>query len=523
MPAVVSDMWDQRLGTWWIAEDHPDLIAIAESPDGMWTYGELTRSAHQLVHALRQVGVAPGEIVAVLAPNGVLPIRTSLACHEAGWNLLLVNSYLTADEIVTMLEHASAAVLIVHESHANIFNDPSGERIKALTTVIGTGQMTGVANLDELTAAQPTTVPAERIEGGMIAYSSGTTGKPKGVTRPGTGIDPSVSANSRAVFGRAFDFRPFDGPHLVSTAMYHGGSHAYYMGALNVGHALVIMRRFDAEASLALIERFRVRSAYMVPTQFHRLLQIPADVRSKYDLSSLHSVVHSAAPCPRHVKQAMLEWWGPVIYETYGGMEGAATIAKPHRWLQKPGTVGRAVRGVHLSILDDDGNTLGPNTTGNIFYETEKGFSYLRDEEQTKRAHVGSKFTIGDIGYLDDDGYLFIQDRAKDMIISGGVNIFPAEIEGVLLDHPAVGDAAVIGIPDEDWGEQVLAVVQPVAGHEPIDALADELLAHCAAHLAAYKRPRRIEFRTELPRTDAGKLYKRQIRDEYWTELGRRL
>ena len=523
MPQAGSDIWEQRLGTWWIADDRPDSVAIADSPDGRWTYAELTGSAHQMVHALRHLGVAPGAIVAVLAPNGVLPIRTSLACHEAGWYLLLVNSYLTPDEIVTMLEHARPAVLIVHESHANVIIGSSGDQIKALTTVVGTGQMPGVVSLDELTAAQPTTVPADRAEGGMIAYSSGTTGKPKGVTRPGTGIDPSEAANSRAVFGRAFDFLPFDGPHLVSTAMYHGGSHAYYMGALNVGHALVIMSRFDAEASLALIERFQVRSAYMVPTQFHRLLQIPAEARAKYDLSSLHSVVHSAAPCPRHVKQAMLDWWGPVIYETYGGMEGAATIAKPQRWLQKPGTVGRAVRGVRLSILDDDGNDLGPNTTGNIFFETENGFSYLRDEEQTKRAHVGRLFTIGDVGYIDDDGYLFIQDRAKDMIISGGVNIFPAEIEGVLLDHPAVADVAVIGIPDEDWGEQVLAVVQPVAAVDPTDALADELLAHCAAQLAAYKRPRRIEFRAELPRTDAGKLYKRQIRDEYWSALGRRL
>lgn len=517
------NIWDQRLGVWWIAEDHPDALAVVDSPDGQWTYGQLAASAHQLVHAFRRLGVPRDGIVAVMAPNGVLPIRVSLACQEAGWNLLLVNSYLTPDEVVTMLEHANAEVLVIHERHADLVTGDHGERIQALTRVIGAGDVPGVSRLDELTADEPTSLPEDRAEGGMIAYSSGTTGKPKGINRPGAGGDPSAAAHRSAVFGRAFDFRPFEGTHLVSTAMYHGGSHAYYMGALHVGHALVIMPKFDPEGALALIERFKVRTAYMVPTQFHRFLQLPADVRGRYDLSSLHSVVHSAAPCPRHVKQAMLDWWGPVVWETYGGMEGAATIAKPRRWLEKPGTVGRAVRGVRLSILDDDGKELGPNQIGHIYYETEGGFSYLRDAELTQQAHRGNLFTIGDIGYLDDDGYLFIQDRAKDMIISGGVNIFPAEIESVLLNHPAVYDVGVIGVPDEDWGEQVLAVVQLKPEFEPSDELAGELLAHCEQHLAAYKRPRRIEFRADLPRTDAGKLYKRQLRDEHWKELGRQL
>jgi long-chain acyl-CoA synthetase len=519
----VTNIWHQRLGTWWIAEDHPDALAIVDSPDGQWSYRELTDRAHQLVHTFRALGVEVGEIIAVLAPNGVLPIQMSLACEEAGWTLLLVNSYLTADEIVTMLDHAGVAVLVVHESHRSVLAGRQGEQLRAMTTVVGVGDVPGIVDLDLLRIEQPTTVPDHRIEGGMIAYSSGTTGNPKGIYHPGSGGEPSVVANAAAVFGRAFDFRPFEGPHLVSTAMYHGGSRAYYMAALNVGHGLVIMRRFDAEETLALIERFRVRSAYMVPTQFHRLLQLLKTVRDRYDVSSLHSVVHSAAPCPVAVKQAMFDWWGPVIWETYGGMEGAATIAKPTRWLAKPGTVGRAVRGVRLAILDDDGVELGPNTTGHIFYETGNGFSYHGDEQSTKEAHRGNRFTIGDIGYVDDDGYLFIQDRAKDMIISGGVNIFPAEIEAVLLNHPAVGDAAVIGIPDEDWGEQVLGVVELRAGCQPSSELADELLAHCAEHLAAYKRPRRIEFQPDLPRTDAGKLYKRQIRDEFWKTLGRQL
>ena len=520
---MVENNWDQRLGVWWIAEDHPNALAIAESPEGSFTYGELIASANQIVHALRSLGHGAGDIIGVLSPNGVLPIQIALACQQAGWNLILINSYLTADEIVTLLEHANAAALVVHAGHRDVVGGVHARRIRDLTTVLGFGDVPNAVRFDQLVAEQPTHAPADRVEGGMIAYSSGTTGKPKGIVRASLGRDPSQAAHESAIFGRAFDFRPFHGPQLVSTAMYHGGSYAYYMGALNVGHALVIMAKFDAEQSLSLIQKYGVRSAYMVPTQFNRLLQLPVQVRERYDVSSLHSVVHSAAPCPRATKQAMLDWWGPVIWETYGGMEGAATIAKPHRWLEKPGTVGRAVRGVKLFILDDDGNELGANKTGNIFFANDVGFSYHRDAELTEQAFSGKRFTIGDIGYVDGDGYLFIQDRAKDMIISGGVNIFPAEIEGVLLAHPGVADAAVIGIPDSDWGEQVLAVVQLREGIAPSDELAAELVAYCGTHLAAYKRPRRVEFRAELPRTEAGKLYKRQIRDEFWVDLDRQV
>jgi long-chain acyl-CoA synthetase len=297
--------------------------------------------------------------------------------------------------------------------------------------------------------------------------------------------------------------------------MYHGGSHSYYSGALNVGHPLVIMPRFDAEESLRLIEQHRVFSAYMVPTQFHRLLQLPDDVRARYDVSSLHSVVHSAAPCPLEVKRRMMEWWGPVIWETYGGMEGPATIAKPHRWLEKPGTVGRAIKGTRLAILDDDGNEVPRGELGAIYYGSDApAFEYVGDAETTRAAYRGKLFTIGDIGFVDDDGYLFIRDRAKDMIITGGVNVYPQEVEAVLAAHPAVADVAVIGLPDEEWGESVVAVVEPATDRIADDALAAELVEHCRAHLAKYKCPRRVEFRADLPRSDAGKLYKRQLRED---------
>ena len=505
-------MWEQPLGFWNIAEHRPEAAAVVASPDGAYSYGEIAAQAHQLVHTLRAHGLGPGAIVGILAPNGVLPVVAALACHEAGWYSTLVNGYLTGAEVAAIVEHAQADALIVHEQHADVLSGAQGARLAGLTAVFGVGDVPDAAPLDELRAAHPTTVPGERSAGGSIAYSSGTTGQPKGIVREAAGGDPGDDLQRASVFGRAFGFLPFEGPHLVSTAMYHGGCHAYCMGALNVGHGLVVMSRFDAAEALALIEHHGVRSAYMVATQFHRLLQLPADVRARHDVSSLTSVVHSAAPCSVSIKQQMMDWWGPVLWDTYGGMEGAATIAKPHRWLEKPGTVGRAIRGVQLAIFDDDGNALGPDETGHIYYRTVAGFSYHRDQGLTRQAHQGDMFTIGDIGYLDADGYLFIQDRAKDMIISGGVNIYPAEVEAVLLEHPAVDDVAVIGEPDDDWGERVLAVVQPSEA-VPRLGLEAALAGHCEGRLAAFKHPRRYEFRDALPRTDAGKMYKRRLRD----------
>jgi long-chain acyl-CoA synthetase len=358
----------------------------------------------------------------------------------------------------------------------------------------------------------------------MFAFSSGTTGQPKGVRRRLPEGDPSQIASDASVFGRAFAFQPLSGCHLVSAGMHHGGCRTFYVGALHTGQALVILPKFDAEEVLRAVERHRVTTAYMVPTMFHRLLQLPEETRGHYDLSSLEVVAHSAAPCPKGVKQQMMDWWGPVIWETYGGMEGAATIAKPHRWLEKPGTVGRSVKGVTVRILDDDGKPLPAGEVGNVYIDTgSRQFQYTGDASVTDKIFRDTGFTIGDVGYLDDDGYLFICDRIKDMIITGGVNVYPAEVEAALADHPAVADVAVIGIPDEEWGEQIKAVVEPVANREAGDALANELIAFCRERLASYKCPRSVDFRDALPRSDTGKLFKRRLRDEYWADAGRRV
>ena len=510
---LMDNPWDRRLGFWWIAEDQPELPAILEGPDGPRTYGELAGDAHQIANLFRSLGAHAGDAVGVLADNGNTLIECSLAAHESGLRLIPLNTHLTAHELAAIMEHSGAKVLVIGERFNGLLDglDAAGLGL----AVVAVGTIPGVPSLADLRTEQPRTPPADRRPGGLFVYTSGTTGKPKGIRRPIPDGDVGKIANDSATFGRAFDFRPFEGPMLVSTGMFHGGSHSYYMGGLHVGHALVIMAKFEPERTLQLIEQYKVRTGYMVPTQFHRLLQLPEDVRDRYDVSSLHAIVHSAAPCPRPVKEQMMAWWGPVIWETYGGMEGAATIAKPHRWLEKPGTVGRAVRGVRLFVLDDDGNELPAGEVGNIYMDNGVGFSYHDDPDQTESAFKGKRFSLGDIGYLDSDGYLFISDRAKDMIITGGTNVYPAEIEAALLEHPKVADAGVIGIPDPDWGETITAVVQLKPGVQPTDELQVELIAFCKERLASYKVPRRWEFRDDLPRTEAGKLYKRKIRDEY--------
>ena len=340
------------------------MPAIIEGPDGPRTYAELAGDAHQLVHLYRSVGATAGDAIAVLADNGNALIEHSLAAHEAGWHFIPLNTHLTAHELATIMEHSRAKVLVIAAHHAQLLDNPMVDDLGLQVFTIGDAD--GLPSLAVARAGVPRTTPADRQPGSLFVYTSGTTGKPKGIRRPIPAGDVDQIANDAALFGRAFDFQPFDGPMLVSTGMFHGGSHSFYLGGLHVGHALVIMDKFDPTETLRLIDRYHVRTGYMVPTQFHRLLRLPAEVRERYDVSSLHGIVHSAAPCPQATKEQMMAWWGPVIWETYGGMEGAATIAKPQRWLEKPGTVGRAVRGVRLSILDDDGNELPAGEPGHI-------------------------------------------------------------------------------------------------------------------------------------------------------------
>jgi long-chain acyl-CoA synthetase len=344
-------------------------------------------------------------------------------------------------------------------------------------------------------------------------YTSGTTGRPCGIRRPLSGKRPE-----EAYLGGFLGIRPHDGNvHLVCSPLYHTADLQFAGASLHIGHRLVLMDKWTPEEMLRLIDTHKCTHTHMVPTQFHRLLALPDDVRARYDVSSLRHAIHGAAPCPDHVKRAMIEWWGPCVEEYYAASEGGGAFATAEDWLKKPGTVGKAWPISELAVFDENGERLPPGRLGTVYMKMNTGgFSYHKDESKTRKNRVGDFFTVGDLGFLDEDGYLFLRDRKIDLIISGGVNIYPAEIESVLLGHPAVADAAVFGIPHDDWGEEIKAVVEPAPGHEPGPRLAAAILDHCAGRLAPYKRPRTVDFTAEMPRDPNGKLYKRRLREPYW-------
>ncbi|MDP6934839.1 MAG: AMP-binding protein, partial [Myxococcota bacterium] len=383
---------------------------------------------------------------------------------------------------------------------------------EARVFAVGGSDIEGVRDYAELTRG-PTDPPGNRSAGGVMTYTSGTTGQPKGVRRPLPQAPPEPIASAYAMFLLMYGMKPGQGVHLVVSPMYHTAVVYFASSALHLGHTVVIMDKWTPQGMLQAIQTHRVTNTHMVPTQFVRLLDL--EDRLTYDLSSMEHMIHSAAPCPISIKHAMLEWWGPVIYEYYAASEGGGTMVTPQEWIERPGTVGRAWQTAEIAIFDEQGDRLPPNEVGTVHIKMQQGFEYHRDPTKTDRAwRTDGYFTVGDAGYLDEQGYLFLCDRKADLIISGGVNIYPAEIEGVLIGHPRVLDVAVFGIPDEDWGEQVKAVVEPRGTPGP--DLAEAILGWARERLAKYKCPRTVDFIETLPRDPNGKLKKRLLRDPWW-------
>jgi long-chain acyl-CoA synthetase len=523
LPPKEPPMADQ--GFWSHALRNPAPLALVD-PDGReWTRGELHALCNRISHGLRAAGLERGDAVAVCLPNCAEFYALYLACIQCGFYLTPINWHLAGPEIAYIVADSQAKVFVGHERVASVCRAAADEIGFPKSGRFAIGRVDGFRPFSELVAGQPATPPSARCAGTVMNYTSGTTGKPKGVRRPlaPPEVEPDVIYQMMAVVWQMFGVKPEDGNvHICGSPLYHTAVLVYSGNALHLGHAVVLMEKWDAEEMLRLIEKHRVTTSHMVPTQFHRLLLLPEATRRRYDVSSTRCMIHAAAPCPPDVKRKMIEWWGNSIYEYYAATEGGGTLVTPQEWLKYPGTVGRPWPNAEIKILDDENKPLPAGQQGTVYMKLgpTASFEYKGDEQKTRknRATLGDSvyFTVGDVGYLNEDGYLFLCDRKIDMIISGGANIYPAEIENVLLTHPKVGDVAVFGIPHEEWGEEVKAVVEPAPGYVAGPALSAELLEFCRARLAKFKLPRSFDFTDEMPRDPNGKLYKRRLRDPYW-------
>jgi long-chain acyl-CoA synthetase len=514
-----------ELGFWNFAQAEPEGLALVD-PDGRaWTRGELLAEANRIAHGLRALGLERGDCVALVLPNCWEFIAIHLAVTQIGLYMTPINNHLTGPEIAYIVEDSGAKVFFGSEAFAEACQvareaiDFPGERAFAI------GSVPGFRPFAELVADQPTTLPENRSSGQVMNYTSGTTGKPKGVRRPLADVSPEMVASMSALFLSMFDLKPNDdNVHICGSPLYHTAVLMFATQSLHYGHAVVLMEKWTPEGMLELIERHRVTQSHMVPTQFNRLLSLPEEVRARYDVSSLRAMIHAAAPCPIETKWKMLEWWGDTIYEYYAATEGGGTLCKPEEWKAHPGTVGRAWPSADVKIFDDEGHELPAGQIGTIYMRMpQANFEYKDAPEKTRENRRGEYFTVGDIGELNEEGYLFLRDRKNDMIISGGANLYPAEIEAEMIQHPQIADVAVFGIPHPDWGEEVKAVVELLEGVEPSDAVRQEIYEFLKPRLAKMKTPRTIDFVDALPRDPNGKLYKRKLRDPYWEGQDRQI
>ncbi len=489
-------------------------MAILGPGDARVTYGELHDRARRVAGLLYEAGLRRGDAVALMLPNRREFLEVAWGCQLSGLYYVPVNTHLTFDEVAYIVDDCQARALFIDGSMQRLATDLLDHTAALAARVAVGADWPGWTIYDAALAAVETEAPAS--DGSEMLYSSGTTGRPKGIRRP---LPTENGSWAQAVLESALLHRyaaTADSVYLSPAPLYHAAGVNYTMAVNRVGAATVMVPKFDAEETLRLIERHRVTHAQFVPTMFVRMLKLPADVRARYDVSSLQCVLHAAAPCAVDVKRAMLDWFGPIIHEYYGGTEGfAGTMIGPQEWLAHPGSVGLPLNPIH--VLGEDGTELPVGETGEIFFEGGPPFEYWRDPDKTMSvANANGWRTLGDMGYVDSDGYLYLTDRSTFMIVSGGVNIYPQETENLLIMHPKVADAAVFGVPNVEFGEEVKAVVQPLDGIAADEGLAAELVEYCRANLASYKCPRSIDFDPELPRDPNGKLYKRRIRDRYW-------
>jgi long-chain acyl-CoA synthetase len=502
------------------ATTRPDHPAVIMSGSGeVVTYRALDAEANRVARVFRSLGLQPGDHVAFCLENHPRYLALAWGADYAGLYYTAMSSRLTTEEMAYIIGDCGARAFVTSAYKRDQAAELAATLDPSVALYLLGDPLPGYEDWDAALAGQPPTpIDEERVEGRDMLYSSGTTGRPKGVAVPlpdaplGTG--DGVYALVAALFAGTAD-----SVYLSPAPLYHAAPLRFCMAFQRLGATVVVMEHFDAAEALAAIERHGVTHSQWVPTMFIRMLKLPEEVRTAHDLSTHQVAVHAAAPCPVQVKQQMIEWWGPILHEYYAGTEGNGFVyTDSAAWLEHPGTVGRSIMG-EIHIVDDDGEELPTGQAGTIYFGGGPGFSYHNDPEKTaasRDAKGRGWSTLGDVGYVDDEGYLYLTDRKAYMIITGGVNVYPQEAENVLALHPKVADVAVLGVPNDDFGEEVKAVVEPISMDDAGPELERELIAYCREHLADVKCPRTVDFRPELPRHPTGKLYKRLLKDEYW-------
>jgi len=497
-------------------KSNPDKTAFIMAATGeSVTYGQLEARSNQGAHLFRSLGLKTGDCVAIFMENNVHYLQICWAAQRAGLYFTCISSRLTAGEIEYIVKDSGAQVLITSSALAKSALE-TAPLIPGVKLYMLNGAEAPFEALEPALDAQPITPIADEAAGSDLLYSSGTTGRPKGVKVALTGL-PLTEPNSLLNLTQfLFGFNP-EMIYLSPAPLYHAAPLRYCMAVGRFGGTVIVMEHFDPEQALALIQKYKVTHAQWVPTMFVRMLKMDQAIRDKYDVSSLQAAIHAAAPCPVDVKRRMIEWWGPVIHEYYAGTEGNGFVyTNSEDWLKHPGTVGRAMLG-ELHIVGEDGEDVPVGEEGVVYFANGPAFEYHNAPEKTAESKNAKGWsTLGDVGKVDEEGFLYLTDRKAFMIISGGVNIYPQEAENILIGHPKVADVAVVGVPNEDFGEEVKAVVQPADWADANDDTAAELLAYAKHHLSAIKCPRSVDFMKELPRHPTGKLYKRLIRDAYW-------
>lgn len=495
-----------------LAPDRPAIIA----PPGRCTFGELNAQANQLSRALRARGLGAQSSVALICSNRYEFMVTHAACQRSGFKLTPVNWHLTGDEMAYIVANSEAQAVIAEARFSEVARQAAQSPTVVARVAIG-GAIASFEDYEAFLSPHSNRDINDPMLGSPMLYTSGTTGHPKGVYR----WPPRPSTMLAALFQPMIQFQPQTDLALLTGPAYHAAPlNLNAVAALAQGVGLVMMDRWDAEETLRLIEEHKIVYTHVVATMFNRMLKLPERTRQRYDLSSLRAVLHGAAPCPLHVKRAMIEWWGPIIFEYYAATEGGATLASSADWLARPGTVGQATEGAHVRVLDEQKHDVPAGTSGTIYFRSpdEGRFVYYKSDAKTASSYHENYFTMGDQGYIDEVGYVFLTGRDAELIISGGVNIYPQEVDDILLQRPEVHDVCTIGIPNDDWGEEVRSVVELEPGVPQSAALAKELVAYCRAHLAHFKCPREVVFDTGLPRLPSGKIQRHKVRAPYWPQ-----